>query len=104
MAIIRQIEQGVVDSGFTKVSMSSAQTTIAKGYVVIPDRREAIRWAISKLGPLDVMLIAGKGHETYQEIQGIRHPFDDRVIALEESENLLSKIQYKNPAIGGVEI
>ena len=104
MAIIRQIEQGVLDSGFTKVSMGSAQTTIAKGYVVIPDRREAIRWAISKLGPLDVMLIAGKGHETYQEIQGIRHPFDDRVIALEESENLLSKIQYKNPAIGGVEI
>ena len=44
----------------------------------IVDRREAIRTAAALAEPGDVVLVAGKGHETYQEIQGERHPFDDR--------------------------
>lgn len=44
----------------------------------IVDRREAIRTAAALAEPGDIVLIAGKGHETYQEIQGERFPFDDR--------------------------
>lgn len=51
------------------------------GYQVIEDRREAIRAAIDMAGSRDIVLIAGKGHEDYQEIEGIRHPFDDRKVA-----------------------
>lgn len=49
-------------------------------YQTITDRREAICYALERRQPGDVILIAGKGHETYQEIQGIRHPMDDRKI------------------------
>ena len=56
-------------------------------YVLIPDRREAIGWAVKTARQRDWVLLAGKGHETY-EIDGTgRHPFDERVIvkqALEE--------------------
>ncbi|MGN0891426.1 MAG: UDP-N-acetylmuramoyl-L-alanyl-D-glutamate--2,6-diaminopimelate ligase [Candidatus Spyradenecus sp.] len=45
--------------------------------LVVPDRREAIARALALMGPTDILLIAGKGHETYQEINGIRHPFSD---------------------------
>jgi UDP-N-acetylmuramyl-tripeptide synthetase len=48
---------------------------------IIEDRREAIAWAIHQAQPSDVVLIAGKGHEDYQEIAGVRHPFDDVVEA-----------------------
>ena len=45
-------------------------------------REEAIAYAIAHANPsTDVVLIAGKGHETYQEILGVQHPFDDRMIA-----------------------
>src|SRR5262249_48892962 len=44
----------------------------------LADRREAIRRAIEISGPGDAILIAGKGHETYQEIEGCRLPFSDR--------------------------
>ena len=44
------------------------------------DRREAIRTAVSLAGPGDVVLVAGKGHEDYQEIRGVKHHFDDREI------------------------
>ncbi len=46
----------------------------------ITDRREAIRTAIALAQPNDVVLVAGKGHEDYQEIQGQRHHFDDREV------------------------
>jgi len=49
----------------------------------ITDRREAIRTAVRALQPGDVLLIAGKGHETYQEIDGVKHPFDERAMVLE---------------------
>jgi UDP-N-acetylmuramoyl-L-alanyl-D-glutamate--2,6-diaminopimelate ligase len=47
-------------------------------------RREAIRLAVSLAGPGDTVVVAGKGHETGQEIAGTVHPFDDRAVLLEE--------------------
>jgi UDP-N-acetylmuramoyl-L-alanyl-D-glutamate--2,6-diaminopimelate ligase len=44
----------------------------------IADRREAIRTAVMLAGDGDIILVAGKGHETYQEVKGVRHHFDDR--------------------------
>jgi UDP-N-acetylmuramoyl-L-alanyl-D-glutamate--2,6-diaminopimelate ligase len=49
--------------------------------VVQRDRAWAIARAIGEAGPDDIVLIAGKGHEPYQEIDGIRHPFDDTTVA-----------------------
>ena len=45
---------------------------------VIPDRREAIRWGLSQLQAGDILLLAGKGHETYQEINHVKHHLDER--------------------------
>ena len=50
---------------------------------VIVDRREAIKAAINQAGPDDLVLIAGKGHESTQEIAGVLHPFNDRDVASE---------------------
>ncbi len=52
-------------------------------YLCISERREAIRKAINDANLGDVVVIAGKGHENYQEIHGKRYPFDDRKVALE---------------------
>jgi len=49
--------------------------------VVLRDRRAAIEHAIGEAGPDDIVLVAGKGHEPYQEIHGVRHAFDDTLIA-----------------------
>jgi UDP-N-acetylmuramoyl-L-alanyl-D-glutamate--2,6-diaminopimelate ligase len=49
----------------------------------ITDRREAIRTAVRMAGKGDTILIAGKGHETYQEINGIKYPFDDKKVVHE---------------------
>jgi UDP-N-acetylmuramoyl-L-alanyl-D-glutamate--2,6-diaminopimelate ligase len=51
------------------------------GYRVVPDRREAIALGVQMAVPGDIFIIAGKGHEEYQEIEGVRHPFSDREIA-----------------------
>jgi len=48
-----------------------------------PDRKEAIYLALRKSETNDIILVAGKGHETYQEINGIKHSFDDRLIIKE---------------------
>ena len=50
----------------------------AAPHVVIPDRRAAIRCALDRAEPGDVVVLAGKGHETYQEIDGVQHHFDER--------------------------
>ena len=54
------------------------------------DRREAIRQAVGMAGTGHVVLLAGKGHETYQEIAGVKHPFDDAAV-LKETLELLHK-------------
>ncbi len=53
-----------------------------RAHEIVPDRREAIRWALREASPQDAVLIAGKGHETYQIIGTSRRPFDDREEAL----------------------
>jgi len=62
-AILREIEAGIS----------------ARNYRVVEDRREAIGMAIHLAGDGDVVLVAGKGHEDYQEAKGVKSPFDDRV-------------------------
>jgi UDP-N-acetylmuramoyl-L-alanyl-D-glutamate--2,6-diaminopimelate ligase len=57
-------------------------------YVTIPDRREAIRWCIENAQPGDIVVLAGKGHEDYQEIEGVKYPFDERVVIREILESL----------------
>ncbi|MBK6835423.1 MAG: UDP-N-acetylmuramoyl-L-alanyl-D-glutamate--2,6-diaminopimelate ligase [Bacteroidetes bacterium] len=54
----------------------------------ISDRKEAIRTACSLAKPGDIILIAGKGHENYQEIKGVKHPFDDFEILKETTKDL----------------
>ncbi|MGH8026409.1 MAG: UDP-N-acetylmuramoyl-L-alanyl-D-glutamate--2,6-diaminopimelate ligase [Pseudoxanthomonas sp.] len=54
--------------------------------IVQRDRAKAIARAIGEAGPNDIVLIAGKGHEPYQEIAGIRHPFDDTTVARQSLE------------------
>ncbi|WP_031513412.1 UDP-N-acetylmuramoyl-L-alanyl-D-glutamate--2,6-diaminopimelate ligase [Desulfofalx alkaliphila] len=57
-------------------------------YEVIPDRRKAIAYAIGEAGPGDVVIIAGKGHETYQIIGNKKYDFDDRAVAAEALASL----------------
>lgn len=71
-AILREIEAGVLEAGAD-----------AEKYAVLADRRAAIQKAVEMAEPDDVVLIAGKGHETYQIIGGVTLPFDDRVAARE---------------------
>jgi len=47
---------------------------------VMADREEAIKTACMMAKEHDIILIAGKGHETYQEIKGVKYPFDDREV------------------------
>ena len=54
----------------------------------IVDRREAIRIAAALAQPGDVILVAGKGHENYQEIHGVKHHFDDREVVKEVFDNI----------------
>ena len=57
-------------------------------YVEICDRKEAIRYAIANGQPGDVIVLAGKGHEDYQEIRGVKHPMDERVLIAEILDEL----------------
>ena len=52
-------------------------------YVEIIDRKEAIAYAIHHGEPGDIIILAGKGHETYQEIKGVKYPLDERVLIQE---------------------
>ena len=61
-----------------------------KKYITIADRREAIKTAVSLAVKEDIILVAGKGHEKYQDIKGIKHDFDDKKI-LKEMFELLDK-------------
>lgn len=52
-------------------------------YIEIPDRRKAIEWVIHNGQPGDIIILAGKGHEDYQEINGIKYPLDERNVIAE---------------------
>lgn len=75
--IIKEIEAGIEAQNFSK-------------YTSIPDRKEAIKMAIKFAEPKDIILVAGKGHETYQEVNGIKHHFDDKEV-IHELWRLMSK-------------
>ena len=57
-------------------------------YIEIIDRKEAIRYVIEHGQPGDVIVLAGKGHEDYQEIRGVKYPMDERVLIQEVLEEL----------------
>jgi UDP-N-acetylmuramoyl-L-alanyl-D-glutamate--2,6-diaminopimelate ligase len=59
-------------------------------YISIADRMEAIKTAVSFANREDIILVAGKGHEKYQDIMGVKHPFDDKQV-LREMFELLGK-------------
>lgn len=65
--IIKEMQTGVLPSE-------------AKKTIVIPDREEAIKTACMIAKEKDIVLVAGKGHETYQEIKGVKYPFDDHEV------------------------
>ncbi len=69
-AILKDMETGLSSSAKRK-------------YISITDRKEAIRMAVSYAGPEDIILVAGKGHEKYQDIKGVKYPFDDKQVLLE---------------------
>ena len=73
--IIEEMEKGVEPQNFKKT-------------VSILDRKQAIKTACQLANPNDIILIAGKGHETYQEINGVRHDFDDLKIVTELLQQL----------------
>ena len=73
--IIAAMESGVAPQNYKKM-------------VSITDRKQAIKTACQLANPNDIILIAGKGHETYQEIQGVRHDFDDMKIVKEILDQL----------------
>ena len=65
-------------------------TASKRKFISISDRKEAIKTAVSLSLPSDIVLVAGKGHEKYQEIKGVKHPFDDKAI-LREIFEILNK-------------
>lgn len=75
--IIAQMQEGVKITDQRKV-------------LVITDRREAIKTAITLAKAGDIILVAGKGHENYQEVKGVKYPFDDKEI-VKEMYDLLGK-------------
>jgi UDP-N-acetylmuramoyl-L-alanyl-D-glutamate--2,6-diaminopimelate ligase len=76
MEIIREMQAGV--------GPADARKTL-----VIADREEAIKTACLMAKENDIVLVAGKGHETYQEIKGVKYPFDDRKV-VERMLNLVA--------------
>ncbi|MBI2294756.1 MAG: UDP-N-acetylmuramoyl-L-alanyl-D-glutamate--2,6-diaminopimelate ligase [Betaproteobacteria bacterium] len=63
------------------VDILDGARNVDRGLIVSADRRRAIRHAIATARRGDIVLVAGKGHETYQEVRGVRHPFSDAAVA-----------------------
>ena len=71
------------DPALIIADMEAGLNTAAKRkYISILDRKEAIKAAVEFAKPEDIVLVAGKGHEKYQDINGVKHPFDDKAILL----------------------
>ena len=84
LAIIDQVEAGVRKAGGQRLESSAWPSSRQdRGYLVEPDRRTAIRRAIEAAREGDAVLIAGKGHETYQILADRTIHFDDREVARE---------------------
>lgn len=83
LAIIREIEAGIRTRRFADAGDWLSHPG-EQGYLVLPDRKEAIATAIGLAESSDIVLIAGKGHEDYQIIGTRKLPFDDRVVARAE--------------------
>ena len=79
--IVKQIESGM-------------KKTNGK-YVTIVDRVEAIKEAIKMANKRDIIILAGKGHEPYQEINGKKYPFDERIIVRDIIEELDKETKKK---------
>jgi UDP-N-acetylmuramoyl-L-alanyl-D-glutamate--2,6-diaminopimelate ligase len=76
--ILADVSSGLVKVHAREWNKYEAAAGVGRGYVVVPDRREAIQFAVSLLHPGDLLLVAGKGHEDYQIIGSGRIHFDDR--------------------------
>ncbi len=74
--------QSIIDDIKTGIAKSTGE------YVEIIDRREAIKYAIKNAMEKDIIVLAGKGHEDYQEIKGKKYPMDERVLVAEVVEEL----------------
>jgi UDP-N-acetylmuramoyl-L-alanyl-D-glutamate--2,6-diaminopimelate ligase len=79
MCILEAIEAGLRER-VPRCPIVRLRADGARGYYVEPDRERAIAAALTVAGPRDVVVIAGKGHEDYQEVAGVRRPFDDREV------------------------
>ena len=62
-------------------------------YVTIPDRKEAIKYCMEHAGAGDIIILAGKGHEDYQEIKGVKHHMDERDLIQEIIEGNKGELQ-----------
>ena len=78
-AILASIEEGIKPTGGK--------------YVIIENRREAIRHALEMGRDGDVIILAGKGHETYQDIMGVKRPFDEKVVVQELLRELQPELE-----------
>ncbi|MBQ2699959.1 MAG: UDP-N-acetylmuramoyl-L-alanyl-D-glutamate--2,6-diaminopimelate ligase [Clostridia bacterium] len=74
ITILKAIEEGIKPTGGK--------------YTIIENRREAIRYALTMGREGDIIVLAGKGHETYQEIMGVKHPFDEKLVVQELLEEI----------------
>ena len=74
--------QAIIDDIITGIEKTDGK------YIAVCDRKEAIKYAIANGRPGDVIVLAGKGHETYQEIKGVKYDMDERVLIAEVLEEL----------------
>ena len=77
MDILASIEEGMRGTGCD--------------YIIIENRRAAIKYALENAGPADVVILAGKGHETYQEIKGVRYPFNEKIVVAELLKEIIEE-------------
>ena len=90
-AILDEVEQGVTDTGLPRVELADLANA-NRGFVSFVDRRIAIRRALESARQGDTVLIAGKGHETYQILGDQRIPFDDR----QEARDVIAMLQGRS--------
>jgi UDP-N-acetylmuramoyl-L-alanyl-D-glutamate--2,6-diaminopimelate ligase len=77
--ILQQIREGILPLSLREYAADElASGVFSKGFVVVENRREAIRLGVNLAKPGDILLLAGKGHEDYQIIGATKHHFDDR--------------------------